>query len=271
MPLRIGIVDYLNSWPLAWAFLTGRYDRERWAPVYLPPAALAERLAAGELEAGLLPSIELARQPGLEVVPGLCIAATHEARSVLLVCRRPPAELQRVALDENSRTSAVLVRILLADRYGVRPRYLEAAPDLEAMLAEGDAALLIGDPALRVGRERAGLQCLDLAAEWRELTGHPFVFAVWAVRRAAAGPELARALHESLELGERELPALVARAVERLSLDAGAVATYLTSNLSYRLGEAELAGLAEFHRRAAAHGLGGGEPLRLSGSRMAAS
>ncbi|MGH9464858.1 MAG: menaquinone biosynthetic enzyme MqnA/MqnD family protein [Thermoanaerobaculia bacterium] len=261
-PLRLGIVDYLNSWPLAWAFLTERYDAARIRPVYLPPAALADRLAAGELEAGLLPSIELQRIPGLAVVPGLAIAATHEAKSVLLVCRRPVVELRRVALDENSRTSAALVRIVLADGHGVHPELVTAAPALQSMLASADAALLIGDPALRVPRR--GLLALDLAAEWRTLTGHPFVFAVWAVRQDVEAGGLAAALEASLLLAETELAAVVERGARELGLDRGAVHDYLTASLSYRLGERELAGLAEFHRRAHAHGLTAApRPLRF--------
>jgi chorismate dehydratase len=265
-PLRLGIVDYLNSWPLAWAFLTERFDAASIEPVYLPPAALADRLAAGELDAGLLPSIELQRIPGLAVVPGLAIAATHEVKSVLLLCRRPVAELRRVALDENSRSSAALVRIVLADGHGVEPELVGAPPDLESMLATADAALLIGDPALRA-RPR-GLLALDLAAEWRALTGTPFVFAVWAARQGVDAGQLVAALSGSLALAQAELAAVVERGARELGLDRGSVHDYLTSSLSYRLGEAELAGLAEFHRRAHAHGLAGEpQPLRFLESR----
>ncbi len=262
MALRVGVVDYLNSWPLAWSFLTGRYDAARFEIVYLAPAALADRLAAGELDVGLLPSIELQRIPGLAVVPGLAIAATHEVKSVLLVCRRPVVELRRVAVDENSRTSVALVRIVLADGHGVEPELLSAPPELESMLEIADAALLIGDPALRA-RSR-GLLVLDLAAEWRALTGTPFVFAVWAARQGVDVGELAATLSGSLALAQTELAAVVERGARELGLDRGSVHDYLTSSLSYRLGQAELAGLTEFHHRAHAHGLVGEPgPLRF--------
>lgn len=262
MPLRLGIVAYLNSWPLAWAFLTGRYDRAAIEPVYLPPAALADGLSAGTLDAGLVPSIELQRIPDLAVVPGLAVAATHEVESVLLVCRRPVAALRRVAVDENSRTSAALVRIVLADGHGVWPDLVGAAPDLGAMLEQADAALLIGDPALRVPRH--GLLALDLAGEWRALTGHPFVFAVWAARRGIRAGALVPSLEASLALAQTELAAVVERGARELGLDRGAIHGYLTESLSYRLGEPELAGLAEFHRRAHVHGLiGEPRPLRF--------
>src|SRR5687767_8850382 len=128
--LRVGIVHYLNSWPLAWSFLSGRAPAEL-APVYLPPARVADGLASGELEVGLVPSVELQRIPGLAVVPGLCIASQHEVKSVLLVSQVPPERIRRVALDESSRTSAVLVQLLLAERHGVRAEVAPFRPELD--------------------------------------------------------------------------------------------------------------------------------------------
>ena len=254
--LRVGIVHYLNSWPLAWSFLSGHAPPGAEA-VYLPPAQVADGLGGGELDVGLLPTAELQRIPGLLVVPGLCLASQHEVRSVLLLSRVPPAAIRRVALDESSRTSAVLVQLLLAERYGVRPEVAPFRPDLEAMLATADAALLIGDPALRV--DRAPFHVIDLAAEWRALTGLPFVFAVWAVAPAAAAERPAGGITalfaESLARGERELPALVATAAAHVGLPEAEVRTYLTEHLSYHLGAAERASLDEFFRRAHRHGL----------------
>lgn len=251
--LRVGIVDFLNSRPLAWGFLQGHHA-DRFAASYHPPAAVARRLAAGSLDVGLIPSIEVPRIGGLEVVPGLCVAATHEVRSVLLVARRPLAEVRRVALDANSRTSAALTRILAAERWGIAPDYVEAAPDVETMLAGADAALVIGDPALQVDRERWTV--VDLAAEWQALTGLPFVFAVWAARsETAALPDLAEVFADSLRFGLAHLDAIVAEASAELSLPPDLVRTYLTENLRYTLGDRERAGLDEFWRRARAHGL----------------
>jgi chorismate dehydratase len=250
--LRVGIVQYLNAWPLAWSFLSGQAPAEL-QPHYLPPSRVADALASGELEVGLVPSAELQRIPDLRVVPGLCIASQHEVRSVLLVSRLPLRAIRRVALDESSRTSAVLVRLLLAERFGVRPEAVAARPDLEAMLADADAALLIGDPALRVPRER--FHVVDLAAEWRALTGLPFVFAVWAVVPGVEERGLAGWLAASLAAGQRELPAMVERAVAQLGLTAPEVETYLTRHLSYHLGAPEQASLDEFFRRAHHHGL----------------
>ncbi len=250
--IRVGIVDYLNSRPLAWAFLQGRVPAE-YVASYHPPARVAELLAAGELDVGLIPSIELQRIDGLEVLPRLCVAARREVRSVLLVSRKPPREIRRLALDENSRTSAVLVRILLKDRYGVAPECVEAAPDVERMLADADAALVIGDPALHV--ERGGVLVFDLAREWRELTGYPFVFAVWAVCEGVEAPDLGEVFEASLRSGLESIERLSAEAAEELGLELPMVTEYLTRNLSFTLGEQELGGLEEYFRRAYGHGL----------------
>ncbi len=252
--VRVGIVDYLNAWPLAWGFLTGAFA-DPFQAVFLAPADVANALATGRLDVGLVPSIEVQRIEGLAVVPDLCVAATHEVRSVILISERPLEQVRRVALDSNSRTSAALVRILLRDKYDTDAAVEEVPPDADEMLARADAALIIGDPALHVARDR--YRVWDLAAEWRELTGLPFVFAVWAIRapvldRAA---EIVAVLDKSLELGRREMAAIIERAHQELGLGADDLATYLTENLSYALNGEALAGLAEFYRRAAAHGL----------------
>ena len=252
MTVRIGIVDYLNSWPLAWGFLSGRLEAG-FEVSYDAPARVAQMLAAGDLDVGLIPSIEVQRIPGLSVVPGLCVAATHEVRSVLLVSEMPFEKVRRVALDENSRTSAALVRIVLADGYGVVARTSERAPRLEEMLGAADAALVIGDPALHVDRQR--YRILDLAAEWRRLTGRPFVFAVWAVREGVPEEDMVPALQSSLGAGLEEMDAIIDRAVAELGLAREVVERYLLQHLNYVMGSDELAGLEEFYRRAHAHGM----------------
>jgi chorismate dehydratase len=265
--LRVGIVHYVNSRPLAWGLLHGAAG-ESFVGERLAPAAIADRLTSGMLDVGLVPSIELARIPGLVVVPGLAIAALHEVRSVLLVSKVPAAEIRSVALDENSRTSAALVRILLADRYGIRPELRAAPARLPSMLADADAALLIGDPALAVERER--FVVLDLAGEWLELTGLPFVFAVWAARRGSATPALAAALEASFAAGWAALDEIVAEAARDTGLPLSVLRDYYTRNLRYRMGPAEHAGLAEFLRRAHLHGLAPApRPLEFLGATAA--
>ncbi len=251
-PLRVGIVHYVNSRPLSRGLLR-LASSTALACELLPPATIADRLADGTLDVGMVPSIEVARIAGLEVVPGLAIAATHEVRSVLLVSKVPVGEIESVALDESSRTSATLVRILLSERYGLEPEYRSASADLESMLADSDAALIIGDPALQVPRERYVV--LDLAGEWLEMTGLPFVFAVWAVRPGVESDGLVEQLTASHEVGIAELDAIVSETAAETGLPAAVLRDYYTRNLRFEMGPAEQAGLAEFLRRAKVHGL----------------
>ncbi|MCZ7651418.1 MAG: menaquinone biosynthesis protein [Thermoanaerobaculia bacterium] len=250
-PLRVGIVHYLNSWPLAWGLWQG-VGGGGVVSTDLPPATIAARLADRSLDVGLVPTIELARIPGVRRVGDLGIAAVEEVRSVLLVSRRPLAEVRSVAVDENSRTSVALLRLLLAAR-GLDPSFAPAAPRVEEMLAAHDAALLIGDPALSVDRDR--VHALDLAAAWRELTGLPFVFAAWAAAPGGDRPGVAELLAASHAAGVRELPRIVAEAAAEARLPEPVLRDYFTRHIRYTLGPDELAGLAEFHRRALAHGL----------------
>jgi chorismate dehydratase len=250
--IRVGIVNFLNSKPLAWGFLKGHHA-DLFAPSFHPPSMVARLLAQGNLDIGLIPSIEVQRIPNLRVLPDMCVAAHHEVRSVLLVSRVPVEEIRRVALDTNSRTSATLVRILLKERWGLNPEYLHERPDPERMLAEADAALVIGDPALRVDRDR--YQIIDLAAEWNTLTGLPFVFAVWAVRPEVEIPDLPFYFKSSLRYGLSSLDNLVRESAAEMELDSSEVRAYLTENLAFFLRQEEIQGLEEFYRRAHEHGL----------------
>ena len=249
--LRVGIVDYLNSKPLAWGFLKGHHG-DLFEPSFHPPATVARMLAQGSLDIGLIPSVEYQRIPDLRLIPDLCIAATHEVRSVLLVTERPVEEVRRVALDHNSRTSATLLRVLLRERYRVEAELVEQRPDVERMLRDADAALLIGDPALKVDPER--YRTLDLAAEWKALTGHPFVFAMWAARAGVELTDLPFYFKSSLRYGLNSMDILVREAAAEQGLDPGEVRAYLSENLQYFLRWPEICGLTEFYRRA--HGLG---------------
>lgn len=250
-PLRVGIVDFLNSRPLAWGFLEGGFDGVDAS--YHPPARVADLLSRGEIDVGLIPSIEVMRIPGVAVVPGTCVAATNEVRSVLLLSRCPVGEIRRLSLDLNSRTSAALVQIVLRESFGVEPEMEVRAPSLQGVEEGFDAALLIGDPALRV--DRSAYVVLDLAAAWRSLTGLPFVFAVWAAREGLKRRGLAALFEESLRRGRHDLDVMVRRAAAELDLEEAGVRTYLTQNLRFDLGDEEIAGLEEFYRRAAGYGL----------------
>lgn len=250
--VRVGVVDFLNSWPLAWSFFRGE-PPEGFVPRFEPPARIADLLARGELDVGLIPAIEVQRIPDLRVIPGLCIGSIHEVRSVLLVSRCPLEEVRRIALDENSRTSAALVRILAADAWSLDAEFVAHRADVGRMLVDADAALIIGDPALAVDHER--YRVLDLAAEWRKLSGYPFVFAVWAVRPGVERQGLTEVFATSLREGLSELDGVVERAKAATGLRGDVLRRYFTENLHYRLEAEQRAGLAEYFRRAAARGL----------------
>jgi predicted solute-binding protein len=245
--IRVSLVDFVNAWPLTWGFLNGTVEGVE--AITDVPSACAERLKRGEVDAGLIPSIEAARIPGLRIVRGLGIASRERVRSVLLASKVPFGDIRTVALDLSSRSSAAMVRILLADRYGRAPEFHVAAPDLGEMLAHHDSALLIGDPALRA--DLGGLEVLDLAQEWRSLTGLPFVAAVWAVRPGIP-PE---PFFWSRDFGKRKIERVIREASRRTGLSASFLSTYLTQNLHHDLEAEDEEGLSEFYRRAALHGL----------------
>lgn len=250
--LRVGIVNFLNSRPLAWGFLKGHHG-DLFQASYHPPALVAQLMAQGGLDIGLIPSVEVQRIPGLRVLPDLCVSATHEVRSVVLVARKPLSEVRRLALDVHSRTSVALTRILCAERWGIDPEWVDLRPDVERMLAVADAALVIGDPALKIDRERH--RVIDLAAEWKALTGLPFVFAVWAVRPGVELPDLPYYFKSSLRFGLQSLDTMVREAAAEMGLDSATVHTYLTENLGYLLRDPQLDGLRTFWRLAEKHGL----------------
>ena len=231
------------------------------------PAGCAAKLASGEADVGLIPSIEYQRIPDLKAVRGLGIAAASEVRSVLLVSDVSREKIRSVSLDPASRTSAVLTRILLRHRYGLAPSYSEgsasgdpSSPNIlaKAGLASGapprpDARLVIGDPALKTRQN--GRVVLDLAAEWRAFSGHPFVFAFWAVRPGAASAEAAALLRRSYEAGLAHFAELVSSEAAATGLSAAVVEDYLRHALHYELEQGDVEGLELFYRMAFRDGL----------------
>jgi chorismate dehydratase len=254
--LRISVVDFLNARPLTWGLL---HDPPPGVSVTRDlPSACAAKLASGEADVGLIPSIEYQRIPNLKAVPGLGIAASSEVRSVLLVSDVSREKIASVALDPASRTSAALTRILLKRAYGISPRFSESDPN-------ADARLIIGDPALKTRLN--GHVVLDLAAEWRAFSGHPFVFAFWAAREEAATPELSAMLHRSYEAGKAGFAAMVAEESAASGLSVPVVEDYLRHALHFELDRGDLEGLELFYRLAAEEGLiGPARPLAFLGS-----
>jgi chorismate dehydratase len=256
--LRISVVDFLNARPLTWGLL---HDPPEGVEVLRDtPSVCAARLAAGEVDAGLIPSIEYQRIPGLQAVRGLGIAASSEVRSVLLVSDVSRERIRSVSLDPASRTSAALTRILLKRVYGLEPAYREGpGPEdddpVGALQGAADARLIIGDPALKTRLN--GHVVLDLAALWRSFSGHPFVFAFWAMRSrgSAAERRVVEVLLRSWEAGRRRFDDIAREEAADSGLSEAVVGDYLRHALHYELDAGDLEGLRLFYRLAVEEGL----------------
>lgn len=248
---RVAASSYLNSAPLIWSFLHGPRREEVRLLTDAAPARCADLLARGQVEAALVPVIEYQRLPEVEVVGGVCVGARREVQSVVLVTRRRRLEeIGSVALDTSSRTSAALVEVIFREFLARAPRLAPAEPDLARMLAEHDAALVIGDPAMTFARE--GLRIYDMAALWREFTGLGFVFALWMGRgEAARRVDFAGARDEGVARIEE-----IAAAYEReLGRPRAELVSYLRDQICYEVDDDMRAGLELFFRLAHRHGV----------------
>ena len=240
--VRLGAVSYLNAAPP----VHGLDHDPGFRILREVPSRVARRLHAGEVDLGLIPSIEYAFGD-YAIVPGIGIGSRGKVRSVLLFHHGPLDRVRRVALDTSSRTSATLVRILLRERLGRSPEYVPMAPDLVDMLAVADAALLIGDPALDHEGDAA---CLDLGEEWTRLTGLPFVYAFWAGRPGAVDASGVERLRSALSAGMGAFAEIALRQAGGDAARAAKYDAYLRESIVYQLGEEEQEGLREFYRRA---------------------
>jgi chorismate dehydratase len=253
--LRISAISYLNTAPLMWDFEHGEAGRQ-FDIGYTLPSGCARALAEGTADIGIIPAAAYAEIPGLQVLPEVAIASRRAVRSILLVSKVPIEKVRTVALDTSSLTSVALTKVLFEKWLGGGRTFTPVAPDLEKMLAGHDAALVIGDPALKVDRSR--YLTLDLAEEWIRYTGKPFVFAFWAVRGKALGEadprlDLAAIFRDSRDRGlERASLNQIAREwAPRVALAEDEVRTYLTENIHYQLDAGCLDGLRLFYQYAA--------------------
>jgi chorismate dehydratase len=253
--LRISAISYLNTAPLMWDFEQGQ-ARELFDISYTLPSACARALAEGAADIGIIPAAAYVEIPGLVVLPDVAIASRRAVRSILLVCRVPIEKVRTVALDTSSMTSVALTKILFEKWLGGGRDYAPTAPNVEEMLADHDAALLIGDPALKVDRSR--YHTLDLAQEWIRWTSKPFVFAFWAVRSEAladADPslDLASIFRDSRDHGLKpsSLTQIAQEWAPRLELGEDEIRRYLTQNIHYDFDAGCLEGLKLFYRYAA--------------------
>jgi len=252
-PVRIGAVSYLNARPLTYGIEHG-LGADRLQLSCATPAVLADRLAGGELDLALLPVVELARIPDLELVPGLAIGTFGACRSVLLVSRVPVEAIESIALDPDSRTSNALARLLLHEAWQRRPAIRPGRAGLEASLEQADAAVRIGDKAL-FDPLPPDLHVRDLGQVWTERTGLPFVFAAWAARPGVVDRDLYRKLHASRREGSREVDR-IAREFEWKGRSRPEIARdYLTRNIRFRLGAPEIRAMERFFDAAARLGV----------------
>lgn len=220
-------------------------QRDAFELTFRIPSECAGEVASGAADIGIIPSVELNRHD-YGRVPGLGIASRGAVRSILLLSSKPFDKIQTLASDTSSRTSVALARIILARRYGVEPRAIARPPDPASMLAEADAALIIGDPALRVDPETIGCHVLDLGAEWTAMTGLPMVFAIWAGRKQAITPEVEAVFHASYEFGRAHLDDIVRVEAGQRGISPGLAREYLTRHIVCELGPAEYRGLELF-------------------------
>ncbi len=272
--LRVSAISFLNTAPLMWDFEYG--DRRDFDIAYTVPRLCAAALQSGAADIGIIPAITYATIPELVVLADVAIAARGPVRSILLISNRPLDEVRTIATDSSSRTSVVLLRVLLERHFGGGRQLVSMDPDLPRMLDSCDAALLIGDSALRVDRTKYIVY--DLAEEWQRMTGKPFVFAFWAVRLAALAEvprqtDLPRIFRDSRDHGlEPQHVAQLAREwAPRVGIGEAEVSAYLTSNIHYVLDPEALDGLDLFFRYAAEGGAIARVPeLRLLGASVSA-
>lgn len=259
--LRLGAVSYLNVRPLVF----GLDRRDDVSLRFDVPSDCARLLAAGEIDLGMVPSITYLDRPGDRIVPGVCIGSDGPVASVALYTKKPITDVRSIALDTSSRTSAMLTRIVCARRFDIAPSFVPHAPDLGAMLAAADAALLIGDPALFANHAALGATKIDLGEAWSTMTGLPFVWAVWSGpvpdKTSGVNSINSRLFSDAAREGSAHLDAIAASYCADRPERIPVAQRYLRENLRFALDERAAEGLRTYYREAAALGLVTDRPL----------
>ena len=246
--IRVSLIEYLNSVPLGWNFLKGLH-RDEFDLSLAVPSECASQLANGETDIGLIPAIEYQRIPDLKIIPEVSISSRREVRTVLFASKVPLSKLRRIALDRSSRSSSVLLRIILESFLGLHGiKYFSHKPNPEQMLEQFDGALIIGNPAFRVPRDQFILH--DLAHEWYQFTGLPFVFALWAVRPGINLGQRASLFLNSKEAGIQSIPQIAKIYAKELNIPQQVIHDYLLYNLDYSLDATNIRGLRTFYKEA---------------------
>jgi len=231
---RIAASSYLNTAPLIWSFIHGARRDAVNLLTDRAPARCAEMLARGEVDVALVPVIEYQRLDGVSIVPDVCVGSRSAVRSVVLATKRNNLKkVRRVALDDSSRTSVALVKIIFRQFLGFEPDWQTSPPDLAAMLAHNDAALIIGDPAMKIPRDQ--FRVFDLATLWHDYTGFGFVFAMWMARRSEADRVRAIDFAAARDEGLANLDEIAAQYQNQGELSPQEIKEYLTQNIAFTL------------------------------------
>ena len=247
--VRLGAVGYLNARPLVYGLERSR----RFSLRYDLPSECARLLQAGEIDLGLVPSIEYLRDDAYRIVPDLAITSHGPVTSVALYTRCPIRDVRSIVIDAGSRTSVALVRVLCARLFHIQPAIEAQAPDLTVMLGRGDAALIIGDNALLWNPD--GIAKIDLGAAWTLMTGLPFVWAFWMGRVGALGCDDVAALQAARDGGITNTDTVVRGYFRDVPKYYDVGVQYLRDNIQYYLGSDERAGLELFYRYAVEAGV----------------
>jgi chorismate dehydratase len=233
-PCRVGAVEFLNARPHVWGLEASPVPCQVYYDV---PSVLAEKLAANQFDVALIPVAAYLDGVGGDIVPGVSIASHNAAGTIKLFARRSLGEVKSLALDRGSRSSARLARAALSALHGVKPTCVEVEPDLDRVLADADAAVVIGRADLLTGaRPPEATLVVDLGELWRTWQNLPLVLAVWVFRQGWSSPEVARALQEARDRGLAEVEELARIESERFGIDPKTIAHYLTETLDLSLG-----------------------------------
>jgi len=233
---RIAASSYLNTAPLIWSFIHGARRDAVDLFTDAAPARCAEMLEFGEVDAALVPVIEYQRIPEIAIVPDVCVGSRSAVRSVVLATKlNNLKKVRRVALDDSSRTSVALVKIIFGEFLGCEPEWVTSTPDLKAMLTHADAALIIGDPAMKIPRDQ--FRVFDLATMWHEFTGFGFVFAMWMARTSTTDRVRAIDFARARDEGLAHLNEIAAEYENRIGLSPAEIKDYLTENIAFRMDE----------------------------------
>lgn len=259
---RLAASSYLNTAPLIWSFKHGT-RKDEVTLVEALPSSCADLLAGGQIDFGLVPTIEYQRIENVTLVPGVCVGSRQKVRSVVLVSRlNNLKKVRSIALDESSRTSATLVRIIFKEFLGIEPEWSSHSPDLKEMLRDNDAALIIGDPAMTFARD--GLRVWDLAALWHDFTGRGFVFAMWMAAAENSSQSPAIDFAQACKEGLARRTEIIDYYEQNLGLTRSELETYLMENITFFLDNDLTKGLELYYELAHKNSLIPGlKPLNL--------